>query len=1087
MNNICAAEPCPVILNSTCVFYRGANLIYTGVLTNDNLQTVIEKIDNKFKNAAIGYIFNNGVVQAISGGPVQLGGSLVQDTTIDSDGFDLTITETVNAGKFVTIGGTSSQFVKGDGSLDSTTYQTAGNYITALTGDGTASGPGSSVFTLSPISAIYAGTWGSSTQVPQFTLDSKGRITGVTNVLISTPPISLSFIGNVFGSGFAGSPITLTINNTNPNVYGTITPLKFSVNNKGLITGASPITNLDLDGIYGYTPVPSSRTITINGVTHDLSVNRSWTISSGGTVSSVSVTAGTGISASVTNPTTTPNITITNTAPDQTVVLNSGTGISVTGTYPNFTITATGAGGVTSVTASSPLASSGGTTPNITIQQASGSQAGYLSSADWTTFNSKQNAITLTTTGTSGASTFIGNTLNIPQYTDQYTGTVTSVGLSAGTGISLSGTNPITSSGTITVTNSAPDQTVVLTGGTGISVSGTYPSFTITNSSPFTSPLTTKGDIYVRNGSADTRLPIGLDTQILIADSTTTTGMKWGTNTAATPTGYYGAWQDTNTQTALASNVGYPMIFNTTDLSNGVTMVSDGSNLTRITFANTGIYNIQFSVQIQNVDNAEHDVTIWIRKNGVDVPGSAGFVQVPKRRAAGAGNEGHIITGWNYVLSIVAGEYYQIIWSTTNAANVTLQYYAAGNPPPSTASTLVTVTQQSGIMAGTGMTALNGLTGAVQTFTDDTNVTMVSSGTAHAITWSGTLADSRIASASTWNAKQAALSGTGIVKSTAGTISYLTDNTANWDTAYTNRITSLTTTGSSGSATLVSNTLNIPTYTLSGLGGQPQLNGTGFVKASGTTISYDNSTYLTSVGTGVTNEITYWSGTNAIGSLSTSTYPSLTELSYVKGVTSAIQTQLNAKQASGNYLTDDPVLLGQQALGSTIKGVGLGCRSLANLTTSLAMTDGQIYLSAYYLPFSATITGAKWFQITAGVYTADNYNGIGLYTYSGGTLTLVASSTDDGTIWKNTGAQSKAFSSPYSASAGVYYIGFLYNSSAQTTAPSLVGAQNKSSGTYIDFTNSAKINATLTAATLTTPVAMSSTTGVQATWGMFLY
>jgi len=72
---------------------------------------------------------------------------------------------------------------------------------------------------------------------------------------------------------------------------------------------------------------------------------------------------------------------------------------------------------------------------------------------------------------------------------------------------------------------------------------------------------------------------------------------------------------------------------------------------------------------------------------------------------------------------------------------------------------------------------------------------------------------------STFNSKQSALSGTGIVKSTSGTISYLTDNSANWDTAYTNRITSLTTTGSSGSATLVSNTLNIPTYTLAGLGG----------------------------------------------------------------------------------------------------------------------------------------------------------------------------------------------------------------------------------------------------------------------------
>ena len=44
-----------------------------------------------------------------------------------------------------------------------------------------------------------------------------------------------------------------------------------------------------------------------------------------------------------------------------------------------------------------------------------------------------------------------------------------------------------------------------------------------------------------------------------------------------------------------------------------------------------------------------------------------------------------------------------------------------------------------------GITSLNGLTGATQTFTNDTNVTMVSGGTAHVITWSGTLADSRVA------------------------------------------------------------------------------------------------------------------------------------------------------------------------------------------------------------------------------------------------------------------------------------------------------------------------------------------------------
>ena len=126
---------------------------------------------------------------------------------------------------------------------------------------------------------------------------------------------------------------------------------------------------------------------------------------------------------------------------------------------------------------------------------------------------------------------------------------------------------------------------------------------------------------------------------------------------------------------------------------------------------------------------------------------------------------------------------------------------------------------------GSGITSLGGQTGATQTFSkvDDTNVTLAinSATNNHAFTlgWAGTLADGRIASAAAWNAKQAALSGTGIVKSTGGTISYLTDNSTNWDAAYTNRITSLTTTGNSGAATLISNTLNIPNYTLTGLGG----------------------------------------------------------------------------------------------------------------------------------------------------------------------------------------------------------------------------------------------------------------------------
>ena len=92
-------------------------------------------------------------------------------------------------------------------------------------------------------------------------------------------------------------------------------------------------------------------------------------------------------------------------------------------------------------------------------------------------------------------------------------------------------------------------------------------------------------------------------------------------------------------------------------------------------------------------------------------------------------------------------------------------------------------------------------------------------------------------------------SNTGVFSIPAATGSqdgYLTS--ANW-TTFNNKqnALTLTVTGSSGAATLTGATLNIPTYTLSGLGGQAALSGTGFVKISGTTISYDNSTYLTGI------------------------------------------------------------------------------------------------------------------------------------------------------------------------------------------------------------------------------------------------
>jgi hypothetical protein len=156
---------------------------------------------------------------------------------------------------------------------------------------------------------------------------------GYAGFYASSGTNSINFVNGTSGDAFWFLFPTGTSQLTIPNNSGTIALLS------------------DIPSLAGY--VPTTRTITINGTSQDLSADRSYSV-----------------------------------------------------------------GTVTSITASSPL--TGGTitgSGTIGIPQATAVVSGYLTNTDWSTFNSKQNAITLTTTGSSGAATFVSGTLNIPNYT----------------------------------------------------------------------------------------------------------------------------------------------------------------------------------------------------------------------------------------------------------------------------------------------------------------------------------------------------------------------------------------------------------------------------------------------------------------------------------------------------------------------------------------------------------------------------------------------------------------------------------------------------------------------------------------------
>ena len=143
----------------------------------------------------------------------------------------------------------------------------------------------------------------------------------------------------------------------------------------------------------------------------------------------------------------------------------------------------------------------------------------------------------------------------------------------------------------------------------------------------------------------------------------------------------YGAFHDTTTQTAAATGTAYAVTFNSTDLSNDVSI---GSPTSKIVVANAGVYNFQFSLQLDKSSGAAGHTYIWARVNGVDVPYSASEVAIQ-------GTTAEAIPAWNFVLSMNATDYFQLMFSVDDT-NIQLKAVAAAAPVPAIPSAILTTT-----------------------------------------------------------------------------------------------------------------------------------------------------------------------------------------------------------------------------------------------------------------------------------------------------------------------------------------------------------------------------------------------------------
>jgi hypothetical protein len=141
---------------------------------------------------------------------------------------------------------------------------------------------------------------------------------------------------------------------------------------------------------------------------------------------------------------------------------------------------------------------------------------------------------------------------------------------------------------------------------------------------------------------------------------------------------FYGSFYSTATQNGGG---GYAVTFNQTSASKGVSITSNS----RITFAHTGVYNIQFSAQMDKTDSGTDSIEFWFKQNGVDIPWSNTIFQID-------GNNAKAVAALNFFVTIAAPDQYVELW-WYSADTASRLYAQSANSRPGIPSCIITAQQ----------------------------------------------------------------------------------------------------------------------------------------------------------------------------------------------------------------------------------------------------------------------------------------------------------------------------------------------------------------------------------------------------------